>query len=397
MSIGTQYQTRNGERSRQARGLRTDESILDSAISVIDAQGIERFSLRDVAAGAGVTHGALYARYENTRDMLADLWVRRLQDEFDRVVVDAEKCAIELPATDHLAKLFQSSPTRRVLAQAIAVAPRVDELHDVMPGRLGWRTTNSADVAHCAYLLLALAIGAFLQEKIDGKLSKQAPELADWLARAADLRVEVATQKPLRPPMRLQPVATADPLKSRQDRIFDATLRVIAKSGVAGTTLRRVSRASGYAHTAVYQEYATLDQLIAAVLAQHVSSIELSDLSAPHESVEVAVQIVHSYLSRADRMRERLLIEFAVAGVADPELGQLLKRADQRMFQSLASAIDGNPAVAERSRQFSYVHRDFLLGLSMLSDAVPDSANVEVLDTYSRLLTASHAAAQAKS
>ena len=61
-------------RSRSSRALNNDAAIREAAIELILSTGIDAISFRDVGRKAGLTHGALYARFEDVEELLVDLW-----------------------------------------------------------------------------------------------------------------------------------------------------------------------------------------------------------------------------------------------------------------------------------------------------------------------------------
>src|SRR5580658_7456199 len=61
-------------RQRSARALSNDEAIRASAVELILSDGIDAISFREVGRVAGLTHGALYARFEDVEELLIDLW-----------------------------------------------------------------------------------------------------------------------------------------------------------------------------------------------------------------------------------------------------------------------------------------------------------------------------------
>jgi len=55
----------------------TKQALLDTALEMFSQQGISQTSLKAVAAGAGVTHGALYWHFKNRHDLVSSLYQER--------------------------------------------------------------------------------------------------------------------------------------------------------------------------------------------------------------------------------------------------------------------------------------------------------------------------------
>ncbi|MSX21320.1 MAG: TetR family transcriptional regulator, partial [Actinobacteria bacterium] len=68
-----------GPRTRRDRVALNDERILDAAVVVLDLFGIDGLSARRVAEQAGLSTGAIYGRFENTDELLVEVWNRRLR------------------------------------------------------------------------------------------------------------------------------------------------------------------------------------------------------------------------------------------------------------------------------------------------------------------------------
>jgi len=63
---------------------RTDEvstALVEAARSLLSQRGVEGTTTRDIAAGAGVTTGAMYRRYEGKANLLADVLVTQLEPD----------------------------------------------------------------------------------------------------------------------------------------------------------------------------------------------------------------------------------------------------------------------------------------------------------------------------
>ena len=61
-------------RRRSSRAISNDAAIRAAAIELVLQVGVDAISFRDVGRVAGLTHGALYARFEDVEELLVDLW-----------------------------------------------------------------------------------------------------------------------------------------------------------------------------------------------------------------------------------------------------------------------------------------------------------------------------------
>lgn len=389
-------------RGRQQRGLVTDDRILDAAVATVAAQGADHVGLRDVAAAAGLTYGALYARYANVAELLADLWERRLAAELRNL---AEAAATFRPAADdapeRLAALLATTPARRSLVDLLSVTARVDDLADVVP-------PSAASILRGAGLLpdaaapgsapdvvglgiLGLALGSVAQAPIDGGRAGDAEAIVTWLrAGAGRRRPEPLPELPATAEPRLPAIPDL-----RRARLLEATLRVIARSGVQGATLRRISRASGYAHTAVYQEYGSLHALIADLVEVVARAARVPDRTPGRytDAAAGAARVV-ALLSPAGRTRRRLLVEFALAAAHDPDLAGRTAAADDEAYRAIAALLaPGDPERQAPIALFRAVARELQLGLALLEETAGGLDGIDWRPAYGTLKAGALAAA----
>lgn len=99
---------------RQARSRRTLEQLRDAAWQLLENEGVEALTVVGVAAGAGVSVGSFYARFEGKDELL---------DHLEAVALEASlrswwDAAAEVETTDllaHLVHLYRRGPARRLL------------------------------------------------------------------------------------------------------------------------------------------------------------------------------------------------------------------------------------------------------------------------------------------
>ncbi len=389
-------------RGRQQRGLLTDDRILDAAVATVARLGADHAGLRDVAGDAGLTYGALYARYGNVSELLADLWERRAAAEL-RVLAEGAATfrAGAEDAADRLAALMGATPGRRVLADLLAVTARVDDLADVVP-------TSAESIIHAAGLLpddpgtgsapdvlglgiLGLALGSIAQAPIDGGRAGDAAELVAWLrAGAGKAWTEPLPELPATAEPRLPPLPDL-----RRARLLDATLRVVARSGVQGATLRRISRASGYAHTAVYQEYGSLHALVADLVEVVAGSARVPDRTpGRYTDPAIGAARIVALLSPAGRTRRRLIIEFALAAAHDPDLARRTAAADAEAYRAIAELlVPDDPGRRGPIVVLRGVMRELQLGLALLEETAGGLAGIDWRPAYGVLKAGALAAA----
>ncbi len=360
-------------RGRQARGIRNDARILDAAVATIAAQGVDSFGLRDVAARAGLTYGALYGRYANVAELLADLWDHRLAGELARLAEGAAASARVPEDAAALGELLRATPERRVMIETGIAAARVDELADVVPESAARVLTGvgigpESDPGALSATLgrLALAIGSIAETPPDAGLADDAATLIGWM-RASDIPGSGATPvKALRVP--LPRFAMPDDL--RREALLNGTLRVVARSGLRGATLRRIGRASGYAHTAVYQVYGNLDALLVDLVRAVAEDGRRADPTpGRYTRPEDGAARVAAVCDPDGRVRRRLILEFHLGATHDPRLAELLGQADADTYRAIADLLaPDDPPAREAILLLRRANRALQLGLAFLEE-----------------------------
>jgi hypothetical protein len=389
-------------RGRTARGIENDRRILDAAIPVVARKGIDRMTLRDVAAQAGLTYGALYGRYENVVDLLADLWTQRLEAEV-AALASAAAAALAEPVADTAAReLVASTPARVAAVQVLIGAARVADLGDVVPAGVaravdaaGLRSVPGGPAAGIG--LLAIALGSAAHGPIDGTLEADAPAIVAAIraaassgkgaggarGRTAKRAVEAAPVAPAGRAAGAAPAAPDIPSTGRfsmpgepqREILLNAALAVVARSGIANATLRRISRASGYSHIAVYTTYGSLDALV-------VDLIQSSVMTAPPAErllqritdVDVLAARLAGWAHPDAAAPRRVMGEFLIGSLSDPRLGTMTSLADTLLYERVASLVApaGSAANATLVRTQQVV-RDLVLGIAtlMCADLTP--------------------------
>lgn len=201
------------------------EAVVEAALRVLDAEGLDAVTIRRVAQELGTSGTALYT-YVRDKDQLIDLLLDRVIGE-----VDASSIAADLPWQEQVREIAREM--RRVMAAHRDIAratlgrvPQGENALTVMNEMLGrLRAANvPEEVIALGSDLLGLYVGAVSYEE-----SMMEPELAEdpeWLARfVGQLRSYFEGLPPSRFP---NIVELAGPLTSSADR-FEFGLDVIVR------------------------------------------------------------------------------------------------------------------------------------------------------------------------
>lgn len=360
-------------RRRSARALTNDAAIRNATIELILSMGIDAISFRDVGRSAGLTHGALYARFEDVEELLVDLWSEVLSQ---RAIAMVEATA-----------MAASHPSESTITAVLEYV----------------RNADPADVAAVQVLLMSRRF-VILNEEVEtfvhDYLETGDPEVSnDVRSRALALfsliTVKIFTNseyglnhdrinflKPVLlatlsvPPDEVQPVSLVEPddreiplpdLDVRSQLAYH-TLSAVGKSGYTRATISRISRRANTSPGAIYKLYPSKEDLtISAVRslmqAPWITPANLADIL----DEGTLSQLLYAAASDQNGLRKSFTLEMAMASAHNAKLrgamgGQL------QSIDDVATFIDD---ISDEERtHLQYMTREIVLltlGVSFLS------------------------------
>ena len=267
---------------RSSRRVANDAAIREAALAEAGARGLDALGPTAVARSAGLTTGAVYARHEDTSELIVDLWQSRMRRTFEAYVSLATEAAcgdagIRAGAIERLVATHRNpSPELVVSLEAVLVARRngalAEEIHpDVITALDAVGAGPSAsDPEARAKLALAVAInlGLVLMGQW-GPAGRSGDAAVDWPAALGNLADNFERSEPEPPAAGLlvpegwfpgPDELDEDPTRSR---LLHAAMAVIARSGVERATATRIARRAGLSHGAIYGLFASKDALVA--------------------------------------------------------------------------------------------------------------------------------------
>ncbi|MFM8857882.1 MAG: TetR/AcrR family transcriptional regulator [Actinomycetota bacterium] len=356
---------------RRADAARNDQILWDTGLELLLEKGPDRLSALDLARSAGLTTGAVYARYENNEEILVGLWQNRIAGPLRSYLELAVKTMLAPPFTevDAMKKLADivldpASPLRAGVSVLIA-APRVQELNEVIiPEMREWlHELGASDDVHDLPSLRVLsaassAVGMLYFAAADmlPKDDIQRAVLATQYANQIEgLEKEVAKFPSVEatPPFNYI-VTTGDPVR---DSLVNAAARVVARSGVWRATTQRISRAAQLPPSALFATYQNRDALFEDVAVKLLEEIyNQSRYSAIHgvtgsetpgsepatefddprlklfrlSMITSVAQNTMGLLGSIGKSHRRLRLEFQLAAIHDEDFKREIQRVDRR-------------------------------------------------------------------
>jgi len=349
---------------RRADAARNDDLLLDAALELLREKGPDRIAALDLARLAGLTTGAVYARYENNEEILVGLWQHRISGPM-RAFFEAALPAItpglnRAEAQAIVAKTISNphGPLRPGVSLLIASA-RIPELHEIIvPEVQGWlREMGISDDRSDIPSLQKLSTISFVL----GCLYFAAADMfdfADWEAikPLAHYVLENQSIEGVAKILEVDPpsiVVTTD--NEVRDALVNGAARVIARGGVERATTQRIARAAALPPSALFSEYRTRQALFGDVAQKLLHLIYrgaraedillsgdrlVTEIKTPTDFNDPRL-VLHrqllSYRGAATGMtlltpsakeQRRIRLEFHLAAITDPVIKDALVQAD---------------------------------------------------------------------
>lgn len=382
--------THRGTRRRE-RSVAIDDLVLDAAVPVIRELGPDDLNLSAVARAAGLTTGAVYARYENRQELLLDVWDRRASAALLRLV----DLAIDINAADQQAAgeagslLVRRDPTAMAGIALLIAAPRVEELEEsLLPQVRAWfDDSDRGRQARQALMVVAYILGALA---FDAAMGSSKRDWATPLALAARRPLPAPKVKPVTGETdALLEVLGVDTGDAVRDQILEAMAVVVARSGLKRATTSRVARAAGYQQSAVFSLWPNRAALVAEFTEVALAGMGRATAPAGAQAVAresgQATQGLARILGPSFQRTRRLRLEFVLAAMSDEAVAAVVSRSDDVAVGAMAGQDPSARALAQAVRAV-------VLGLVILEETVGGCAGVDLTAPISALLAAAQPA-----
>lgn len=316
-------------KARSARARLNDEAIRDAGLEQLVQKGTDLLSLSDVGHAAGLTHGAMYARYENIQELFVDLWMHRCSKpllDFVDVVNDlAEHPSLE--KLDHWWTLV-SEPTRELFGgfYLMASSRRIEELdeeirpllEDLLPLRSFDMQFPSQAKAHFFFFY---SLWMVLSNSIQPEESYW-PLIRQWFLQMLeddtpsgthDVGTVVAT-----------PILLEDEDELRTN-LYRGTAAVVGKTGYTSATISRIARRTPCTPSAIYKLFPSKEDLVIAVHLESLRSVALRvDTTIPVFDLDSVNFWAYETVANENSLRRDFVFEFAIASLANEKMLQTL-------------------------------------------------------------------------
>jgi AcrR family transcriptional regulator len=313
-----------GERRRSGRALANDQIIRTAAADEIARVGVDRLSPREIAQVAGLTHGAIYARFESVDELLIDLWISTLRERLAKISQLSKSAAMD-PSAGTMGEFFDflrhadacDLAAIEVLLVSRRIPTLIEETEEFIRDHLetvgASRTTHMRAVVLFGFAMVQIFVNAQFgtDSEYESALEKL---LIDALGTAA--AESTNSDKPAdhtESPDQYDRVRHLSGRDLRSD-LAHATYDVVGKSGCVGATISRIARRSNCSPAAIYLLHRSKQDLMVSALV---------DLMATNSKDVVAVEemlgegyltgLLSSETSDESKLRRNFALEMAIA------------------------------------------------------------------------------------
>lgn len=273
--------------SQPSRRQVNDERLRDAALAEVIDRGADSLGPTAVARRAGLSTGAIYSRFEDTTELLVDLWTSRCQQAGTDLVNIAMQALLgnEDDAKGDVARrqlveaLTDPSPAVSALIELIVIAHRDEALAEVViPGGTamvaGHGVTRSADPDRRAKaaLVVSFLLGMLLLGASGAEVEPDWERAFEDMAVRLRQRVEPTGKPEL---LTLPELPSVDELDDDPTRaaLKLACMEVIGRVGLQRATVTRIARRAGLTHGAIYGLFGSKEELVATAVAELTEQI----------------------------------------------------------------------------------------------------------------------------
>jgi AcrR family transcriptional regulator len=357
---------------RSSRALTNDASIRDAAVKLILRTGIDAISFRDVGREAGLTHGALYARFEDVEELLVDLWAESLSRRVE-AMFDAARTAAAHPneeSVDALLDFVRNAEAADVAAvQVLLMSRRFVVLFEEVEVFIHDYLESAGEYSH-AVQSRALALFSLVTAKIFSnsefgmnidRVEFLRPVLLDALTTDPQSVVPVPLTEPND---RVIPL----PKNDLRSQLAYYTFHAVGRSGYTRATISRISRRASCSPGAIYKLYPSKQDLVIAATRSIMRApwITVTSLAEILNEGTLA-QLLYAGASEQNAVRKNFVLEMSMASAHNEKLRSSVV-AQLELIDSVGPLIAD--ISDEERKNFQYMIREIVLlvlGVSFLS------------------------------
>ena len=180
-----------------------------------------------------------------------------------------------------------------------------------------------------------------------------------------------------------------------RERLLDAAADEFKRRGYHGASLEAIAEAAGYTKGAIYSNFDTKADLFKALVDRHIDAeLAIQAQQFAGKSLEEVIQELDEVFERQverDPQWIALELEFALAGMRDPEVRRRLVAGSEDLRDRTGASIDRLLANAGRAapftgRELSVLFNAMATGLALQQMLEPETVDAKLLVRATRRL-----------
>jgi AcrR family transcriptional regulator len=338
--------------------------------------GADQFGFTAIARRANLSTGALYARYENSEELLVDVWSMRAWPAFKKFMLDAVEATMSSSNTDANERVLDSmerqDPDLVAAVALLVVARRNDTLKEVVFPLVQELFADASIRCPSAAHVGSYLLGEILVAKAFGTKTKGWREFVPEYLMVASKAVADPTPTVMR-----ESFPNTDPtdIDEFDVKLFEALSEVISITGLERATISRIARRANVNPATIYVRYPSKNTLVSSCVEHYLAAVvkgyfALDERVASGDSL--VENMVHLFRARNSDKWEtvrRFRLESLYAAWHNVELQSVYADAYTRIAEHDVRALTMNSSGGEiQFLNFSTFNRVNLFGHSLLFD-----------------------------
>ena len=344
------------------------DELLLAGIEAVARFGVDRVTVADVIKISGHSRPTFYSYFGDINGMLAEIWIR-----FGRGLLDSQ--LYEVGAD--VAPIERNLDLESAVLQIMCASHRMPEVQEILaPDYADWwkqATKGNHYIELKLGWILAIKIGIALSEHIDSNhqqagivlpVLRTMPDNLDGsplLAGLGDF------------PSFPEANSVIVEAETTEDQLMNATIEVVANSGVAAASVARIARKSRVSTGTIYPRFTTGRDLVEKSFDRAIADIVRGNLEQAGDMGFGADQYgltIRTGFGNNRRVWRNYRIEMFLASMHDEAIRNKMVPGFETTRQQLVDGIIGVPEFGPTLAQpLSYLMQVLGLGLSILHNA----------------------------
>ena len=386
--------SRQSEKSRQ-----TDLKVAHSAAKAVRTVGVDQMALTRVAADAGFSSGAIYARCDDRSELIVLAWEKSFWPMLSEILSLIIQSVVA-KSNEHIPRikeLFDAASASNAVpdlgsAMEVIVASRRDEvigevvqrdINGLLDDYGVGPSTDGADRQAVIGAISTVFGAALLNSAYSNELIQNIdpfPYLEMFMVTVQSATKPAKTNSPMRD---VSPYVFPSTYDEVRDALIASSEYVIARSGVHRATVSRIARRAGVSVGAIYGLYENKDSLVSDCLevlfppqAAHDARAWAGVFTAADQRAMVT-QILANYMSPSNTQWRRFRLESFIAARHSDAVSEQIAGYAAQARHTILQAAHNAPSDAAIRLDTGMSSRSTVIGLSICEIADPTIATLD--------------------